>query len=153
MRLNMKGYARSRSTGFSSPQEVKGLSREGLVQNRVEKLSDFESLDAKKDGIIVSRTVGNRRRIELLAHAKSKNFAVLNIDATAFEQKQKQKVSEKQAHKKALEKRKSQHQAAAKKAEKSEKKESTESKASDSETKAAEKKEKDKILTKKGEQL
>ncbi|MFW5977507.1 MAG: eL32 family ribosomal protein, partial [Candidatus Nanoarchaeia archaeon] len=81
MRLAMKGYARSRSTGFSSPQKVSGLSSEGLVQRLVVTKKDFENLDAKTDGIIFSKTVGAKKKLELIEYAQKNNFTILNLDA------------------------------------------------------------------------
>lgn len=150
MRLHTKGYARGRSTGFSSPAAVRGLSREGLTQNNVATLADFTGLDAKTDGVIIARTVGNRRRAELVAHAQKEGFTVLNIDVKAFETKQAALQKEQKAHQKAMSERKKQHEA--KKAEKkASKKEDKAEKLSDDEKKTAQKKEQDKILTK-GEQ-
>ena len=37
MRLHKKGYARGRSTGFGSPNQIRNLSRQGLTQNIIRK--------------------------------------------------------------------------------------------------------------------
>lgn len=164
MRLNRRGYARSRSTGFSAPVAVRGLSREGLTQNSVATLADFQGLDVKKDGIIVARTVGNKRRAQLLEHANKAGFTVLNLDAKSFEATLAEKKKAKEQHQKLMKDRKKKHDSskkATKKADAKESKEPKESKESKKsidtqalaqDTAVAKKKEQDKILTKKGEQ-
>lgn len=146
MRLHKKGYKRGVATGFGSPKEVYGLSREGLTQNIVIQVSDLDGLDPKKDGIIVSRRAGARRKKEIIEAAEK--FTILNLDSKEFLDSLKVKLETKQEKRKAvLAKREK------KKVKKLEKKVEENPKAEDSKTeedkKKEIKKEKDKLLTKK----
>ena len=106
MRLHRRGYARDRSSGFGSPVLARGLSHEGLSQIIVTRVSDFTGLDAKNDGIIISRTTGNRRRAELVDYATKNGFTLLNIDAESFKTSLDQALGQKAAKKKAAPKKK-----------------------------------------------
>ncbi len=106
MRLHRKGYAKIRSTGYGSPVAVKGLSKQGLTQNVVANLKDFQTLDAKKDGIIISGTVGARKKIVLIEFAEKNNFTIINLDAKATKKSIEDKVEAKKARRKVLLKRK-----------------------------------------------
>jgi len=155
MRLKLKSYARSRSSGFGSPLAVKGLSRKGLTQNVVATKKDFESLDPKVDGIILSRTLGDRKRSDLVKVAKDKQFTVLNFDVEAFEKKLAEKMATKKLKRSDMKKRIEKRSKASAKDTKEKKDSSTKEDSSKQSTedvkedKVQEKKEHDKILTKK----
>jgi large subunit ribosomal protein L32e len=148
MRLSRKGYAVRRSTGYGSPVAVEGLSREGLVQNIVMNNTDFEGLDPKIDGIIIGRTVGLRKKEQLVEYATKTGFTLLNLKKENVDKAVSQKLSVKKEKQKELEKRKETRKAVAKKAEDKKKQEKEEKPLSEEEQKIAEKKEHDKILTK-----
>lgn len=160
MRLHKKGYARGRSTGFGSPVAVRGLSRTGLRQINVATLKEFEGLDPKVDGIIIARTVGNRKRVMLIEHAQKNKFTILNFNGenvlAKINDQQVAKVSRKKV---LLKKQKEKEQSAKKKEEAKAKAKVKETEKSSEKTVSAEsekiqeKKEHDKILTKKGGQL
>jgi large subunit ribosomal protein L32e len=155
MRLNLKGYARKRTTGYSSPAAAKGLSREGLTQNIVYQVSDFTGLDAKNDGIIIARTTGNRRKAELIDYATKNSFVLLNLDSDAFKKSLDASLSAKAAKKKELAKKREEKDSAAKKAKEKEEKKAAKAASKDAkeevsaeDKKAQETKEQEKILTK-----
>ena len=158
MRLHLKGYARNCSTGFGSPRAVHGLSREGLKQNIVHNSTELASLNPKSDGVIVARTLGDRKRSTIIKEATDKGFTLLNLTVEKFTKKQEEKAAMKSEHKKSLDKKKQEKSAAKKKAAKKKAEEKAKEKAkesakaelSDEEKKAQEKKEQDKVLTKKG---
>ena len=158
MRLHRKGYARDCSTGFGSPKAVHSLSREGLTQNIVHNSNELASLNPKSDGVIVARTIGDRKRSVIIKEASEKGFTLLNITVEKFTKKQEEKTAMKSEYKKSLNKKKEEKSAAKvkeekKKAEekaKSQAKESEKTTLSDEDKKAQEKKELDKVLTKKG---
>jgi large subunit ribosomal protein L32e len=156
MRLHRKGYARDCSTGFGSPKAVHSLSRDGLKQNLIHNSAELASLNPKSDGVIVARTIGDRKRSIVIKEATEKGFTLLNITVEKFTKKQEEKTAMKSEHKKSLDKKKQEKSAAKvkeekKKAEaKAKAKESEKSTLSDEDKKAQEKKELDKVLTKKG---
>ena len=154
MRLNRKGYSRPRSTGYGSPKLSYGLSRDGFIQNVITSVTQLTNLDPKKDAIIVSRTLGLRRKQEVISEAQKLKFTILNIDTKTFEEKLKVIAAKKKLHQKNLTLRKETKSKAAKKekeeADKAKAKVSADKKAkTEEEQKLQEKKEKDKILTKK----
>ena len=157
MRLHRKGYAKIRSTGYSSPVAVRGLSKQGLTQNVVANLKDFQSLDAKKDGVIISGTVGGKKKLVLIDFAEKNNFTILNLDAKVVKKSIDEKLEAKKAKRKEVAKRKESKKKAKEKADKDAKaaaeKEKKEAEAKSEEEKQAEKieekKEHDKVLTKK----
>ncbi len=139
MRLHRKGYAKARSTGYGSPREAYGLSRSGLIQNRVTHVKDFASLDAKKDGVIIARTVGNRRRLVLLEYIEKHNFTLLHADVAKVKDAITTKLASKSSKKKAVETKRKKKAELAKKAKEEQKKaqEKAKESASQKETKVS----------------
>ncbi|MGE0793273.1 MAG: eL32 family ribosomal protein [Candidatus Woesearchaeota archaeon] len=132
MRLNRKGYARGISTGFGSPKLVKGMSRNGLIQNVVNTIKDFETLDNKVDGIIISRKMGVRKKLIVVDYAEKNNFKILNLDSTKFKESYNKMIENKKKLKESMNKRKLVKEENLKKPVKTkETKESTESKKTD----------------------
>lgn len=153
-RLQLKGYARGIATGYGAPKGVYGFTREGLTQNVISSVKELESLDPKKDGIIISRTLGTRKKVVVIKEATDKKFQVLNIDVDEFNKSLKAQLDEKESRKKAISKKRDEKEKAAKKSEKKakdKKAESEEASLTEEEKKAKEKKEHDKVLTQKGE--
>jgi large subunit ribosomal protein L32e len=149
MRLHMKGYARGRSTGYGSPVEVRGLSREGLVQNIVSNIKELESLDPKKDGVILSRTLGLKKKQQIASEALAKGFSLLNVDDKKLSEKVTSVINEKKERRAIINKRKASKEKISKSSEKKDSKNSKKEESVDEESKKAqEKKEHDKILTK-----
>ena len=78
MRVRRYGYRKMPSIGFKAPRAVRGLSSEGLIPVRIHTLHELQAVK-KGQGIMIGRTVGIRRKIELLSKAKEMNIPVLNI--------------------------------------------------------------------------
>lgn len=168
VRLNISGYRKKITSGYSSPKEVKGLHPSGLKEIIVSNVKELNNINSKNEGIVILSNVGNLKRYEIMKKAIEKKIKVLNFkDPNKFvsdfealiESKKKdksKKAKEKETKRKELEK------IAKEKEEKETKdkevKESSEEKKTDeqsvekSEEKTDEdkkKKELDKILTKK----
>jgi large subunit ribosomal protein L32e len=79
VRLKLNGYRRPISSGYSSPKAVRGLHPSGLKQIRVSNVKELENLDFKTDGIIIASTVGMIKRIDIAKKALEKKISVLNI--------------------------------------------------------------------------
>ncbi|MFH1054383.1 MAG: 50S ribosomal protein L32e [Candidatus Woesearchaeota archaeon] len=79
MRLRLKGYKKSPSKGYKSPKAVKGLSKEGLKKILVYTIKDIDPINNEEEGIIISKGVGNKKRIEIIKRANEKKINVLNI--------------------------------------------------------------------------
>lgn len=145
MRLHKKGYRKSPSQGYRSPSIVRGLDPSGFVPVMVSAKKDFEKLDVKKQGAIIAKAVGMKKRVELVNYAKEKGIIVLNIkDFDKFLAKVNEKLKEEKEKRKEKKKEKEE-----KKEAKPKKKEALAEKLTEEEKKEQEKKEQDKLLTKK----
>jgi len=158
VRLGIRGYRRLVSVGFKAPASVRGLNKDGLEMIIVKNPAMVESLDATKQGIIISGTVGTKKKLQIIKIAKDKKIEILNIDGDAFTKKIEDEIKKKQEKKLKKEKKAKEKKAEEKKKEQKkkeeEKKEETktiESIADEAieDKKKKEKKEKDKILTQK----
>ena len=152
MRLKKRGYRRSVSTGWKSPAEVKGLTRDGLEKIMITNVSQIESIDPKKQAVEIVSSVGLKNKLVIIEEAVKKNIKITNVkdpknflEETKTEMKAKKQTKEKK--KKARDSKKEKKAAEKKKKEEEEKKKEEEPTAE--EKKAEEKKEQDKILTQK----
>ena len=145
IRHHFKGRRKMPSPGYKSPAEVRGLHSTGLQMVRV--YSPEEAADIKKEsqGIIIPKTVGKRKRLEILRKAKEMNAVVLNLNIDESIKKIEDFMSSKKK-KEAKEARKEPIKEIKKQEEPKETKEQKEM--TDEDKKEAEKKERDKILTK-----
>jgi len=148
MRLGMKGYARARSTGYGSPVAVRGLSLQGFTKCVVATKKAIDILNPKTDGIIFSRTLGAKKKTDLIAYVQEKGFTILEFNVEAFQKSVEENLAKKVETKKRLAKRK-QDREKKKSPKKDIKKEAKD--LSDDEKKVHEKKELDKLLTQKGD--
>jgi large subunit ribosomal protein L32e len=148
MRRGLKGYRRSVRIGWGSPKDVKFLHPSGLVSKGISSVSELNSLDPKRHGIIIRSAVGLRNRLMIIEEALKKDIKILNIKEPAkYLESARKKLAEKaEARKKALAEK---EKKAKKKEEKKEaKKDKPAEDLTEQEAKDKEKKEKDKLLTK-----
>ncbi|MCB9362442.1 50S ribosomal protein L32e [Candidatus Woesearchaeota archaeon] len=147
MRLMKRGYKRRPEVGWGSPKSVKGLSPEGLMPVSIASAADVEALDAKKDGAMLKRTLGTRKKSEIVKALVARKITILNMkNPDEFLKGLEKKVAEKKAVKTEAKKQKeARKKELSKKAE--EKKEEKIETAEDK--KKEEKTTKDKIITKK----
>ena len=148
IRLAKGGHIRRIEVGYKSPKLVRGLHRSGLKIRLVNSFKDIKDIDKNKEGIIISRTVGLKKRIELIKKIIENGIIILNtkdpkeylrkIEDSLRKKKEEREKSKQVKEKKGKEK---------KVKEKEEKKEELAEKI-EKEEKDKEKKEKDKLLTK-----
>ena len=79
MRLELKGYRRNIEIGWGSPRKVHGLSKEGLKKITVNNVKDLKKLDSKKEGAVISGSVGLKKRVEIIKEAEILKIKILNI--------------------------------------------------------------------------
>lgn len=153
VRLCIKGYRKSANIGYGAPKQAKGLSKEGLERVYVSNVSSIDSIDNKKQGIIISSSVGKRKKLAIIKAAKEKQVTILNLKDPAkymgkIEDEMKKKKEDKQKKKKAKEEKKKEKL----ETKVEEKKEEQDKQAETPEDKIKrEKKEKDKLLISKSE--
>ncbi|PPA80039.1 MAG: 50S ribosomal protein L32e [ANME-2 cluster archaeon HR1] len=64
--------------GFGSPVAVKGLHPSGFMDVLVSRIQDLENMDPDTQAVRISRTVGQRKRIEILKKAQTQGMKILN---------------------------------------------------------------------------
>jgi len=65
--------------GYGSPAIVRGLDKNGLRRVVVSSIKDLEGLDLAKDGVVLSRTLGARKSVDVLKKAQDQKLQVLNV--------------------------------------------------------------------------
>ena len=145
MRLKLRGYRRSISVGYGSPKKVKGLDSSGLKKVMIHSIKDIEKLDVKKEIATMSKTVGMRKRIQLINKAKTAGVMITNVkNIDDYLKSLEEKFTKRKEKRKVKEKKKEK----AKEAKKEKKDELADKIKTEDEKKEEAKKEKDKLLTK-----
>ncbi len=65
------------SLGWGSPAQVKGLTKAGFRPVVVMNAAQLEGLNPKEDAAIIGRTVGRKKRLEIMKTAEKKQINVL----------------------------------------------------------------------------
>ncbi len=78
MRKKIKGWPASPTTGYRSPKKTRGLHPSGFVESRVQSVADLGGIDPELQAIRIARTVGDRKRVEIMVMAEEKGIHVLN---------------------------------------------------------------------------
>jgi len=151
MRLSKKGYNKCVSIGYGSSKSTRGFDKSGLKLIIIKSLKELEKINAKEECIAVAKTIGLRKKVEILKQAVKKSINVVNIkDVNKFLKDVEEKIKKSKEEKEKLMKKK---ELSKKEREKATKKKTIEEKVekTDEEKKEEEKKEKNKLLTKKAE--
>lgn len=153
VRLRIRGYVRLLETGYGSPRDVKGTSPSGKQIRYVSTMSDIAKLNPKTDDVIISKTVGARKKLALIDALKKNKIDIINFDADAFTKQVQERIAAAQQKKeeKKQDKKEKKEEKKEDKAEDKKKKETQEDKATaedPDDKKKKEKEEKDKLLTK-----
>jgi len=148
MRLSFKGYNKSVSIGYGSPKSTRGLDKSSLKLIIIKSLKELENINAKDECIAVAKTIGLRKKVEILKQAVKKSINIVNVkDVNKFLESVEEKIKKTKEKREKLKKKK---EVRKKEKEKESEKKTIEEKVekTDKEKKEKEKKEKDKILTK-----
>ena len=145
IRHKFKGRRKMPSSGYKSPFDVRGLHMSGMKMVNLSSVNELDKIDKNKEGIIVGKTVGKKKKLEIWKKAKEMDIKVLNLNADEHIAKIEQSVRAKSSSKKKSEKKETKK----KSKEHNEKKSDGQKDMTEEERKDAEKKEKDRILTKK----
>ena len=78
LRLSFRGHGVDPNPGYGAPRATKGQIK-GLEPVTVANVAGLEGLDKAKQGVIVSRTVGNRSRAAIMKKALELGLTVLNF--------------------------------------------------------------------------
>ena len=148
IRHHFKGRRKMPSPGYKSPREVRGLHASGLAMVMGFSVDDVKKIKNGSEGIVIPGNVGMKKRLEILRKAKEFDVKILNMSIDDGIKKienfinSKKKSDAKEVKKEAKE---------TKKEEPKEQRESEKSseKLTEEQRKKADKREKDKLLTKK----
>jgi len=149
LRLQLKGHSTIVKVGFKAPKEVRGLTKDGFVEVRVENVNDLSKVNKGCIGVISSK-VGAKKKLMIIEVAREKKIPLVNGNEKVVE-KINSMLKSKQLKKDARKKKLADKEKKSKDLKKV-KKESTKSKPKDSKTSESsetEKKKKDKLLIKK----
>ena len=80
IRRKLRGHPRQPRIGWGSPRGARGLSPEGFEQTVVYTEADLTNV---KGACIIARTLGARKKIQLLKKAQDMKLQILNIKDTA----------------------------------------------------------------------
>ena len=97
-RLRKDGHQRRPSRGYSSPNKVKGLTKEGLQEKIITTSYDLDNLKSNEIAVI-SRRLGAKKKLIILKKAIDKKIMVSNINPEEFIKKQEEKIAEKKKKK------------------------------------------------------
>ena len=78
MRKKVKGWPKSVEIGYGSPKSMRGLHPSGYEEIRVHTVEDVSLVDSEKQAIRIDRTVGARKRVEIIARADERGIHILN---------------------------------------------------------------------------
>jgi len=103
MRKKVKGWPLSPKAGYRSPKKTRGLHPSGYVEVQVQTLEDLNGLDSQTQAIRIARTVGGKKRVEILALADERGIHVFNPriakELEEFEEKEVEAEDEKEGAK------------------------------------------------------
>jgi large subunit ribosomal protein L32e len=79
MRIKYDGWPPSVSVGYRGPKATRGLHPSGYREVLVYNVEGLSGIDTKTQAVRIAHTVGKRKKAGILAEAKKKRIAVLNI--------------------------------------------------------------------------
>ncbi len=107
MRLNKKGYPKAMRVGYGSPTEVKHLDQKsGLYPVVISNKKELEKIDIKTQGILMSSTLGARKKLEIIKIAEEKKIVIIQDVAKIKANIQKMLDDKKKAKAKVVERKK-----------------------------------------------
>jgi large subunit ribosomal protein L32e len=95
MRKQKSGMPAIVKVGYRGPRAARGLHPSGYTDNVVHNTAELARLDPKKDAARIGRTVGKKKRIEIINKAVGLGIKVLNTGKlTPKKQEEKEKEKE-----------------------------------------------------------
>jgi large subunit ribosomal protein L32e len=79
LRLHLKGRPKKVSVGYRSPKKIRYFHKSGLEQKLIKSKKDLEKLDSKKHGLVIASSIGNKSRVDIMKKALEGDFKVLNF--------------------------------------------------------------------------
>jgi len=79
LRRHFKSRGHIPSPGYGSPKDVKGLHPCGLEEIIVRNINDVMNVDPEKNIVKIARTVGKKKKMELIKIAEENKIKIANI--------------------------------------------------------------------------
>jgi len=79
IRLQKKGYTVTNNLGWASPNKVRGLNNQGLKPIVISNIKELEKINPKQESVILSSTVGAKKKAVILERAKALKIMVDNV--------------------------------------------------------------------------
>jgi large subunit ribosomal protein L32e len=95
MRKQKSGMPAIVKVGYRGPRAARGLHPSGYTDNIIHNTAELARLDPKKDAARIGRTVGKKKRIEIINKAAALGIKVLNT-GKLMPKKQEEKEKEKE---------------------------------------------------------
>ncbi len=78
MRHKLKGKRKQPGTGYRNPKAVRGLHPSGFEVVQVFNVNDLDKVDIEQQIAEIGRTVGSRKRIEIIEKAEDMGIHIIN---------------------------------------------------------------------------
>ena len=79
VRRNRRGKPSMPQVGFGSPRAVRAMNKYGFKEVVVSNIKDLEAIDSKTQAAVLSKTLGSRKKLDLLAKAKTLKIKIANV--------------------------------------------------------------------------
>ncbi len=76
-----KGRRKMPSPGYKSPKKVKGLHSSGLKITNISSANGLAKIEKATEGVVISKSTGMKKRIEILKKSKELGINILNLNA------------------------------------------------------------------------
>jgi large subunit ribosomal protein L32e len=106
IRLGIAGKRPKVKSGYRTPINLRDINPKGLIEVNISKLSDLAALNKSKHSIVISRTLGLKKKLDLAKKVAEKGFAIANTDLKSLESKLKIKKEKAKAKKEKKSKKK-----------------------------------------------
>jgi large subunit ribosomal protein L32e len=79
VRRKIKGWPPGVSVGYKGPKSARGLHPSGFKEVLVHNAQELSSIDPKTEAVRIAHRVGKKKRVEIIAEAKKRKVAILNV--------------------------------------------------------------------------
>jgi len=79
MRRKIKGWPPTVSVGYKGPKVARGLHPSGYRDVLVHNVKELSAVDPKTQAARIARTVGKKKRAQIIAEARERKVVVLNV--------------------------------------------------------------------------
>ncbi|MFP3216766.1 MAG: 50S ribosomal protein L32e [Vulcanisaeta sp.] len=86
IRLEIKGYPKKVKIGYGKPRLVRHLHPTGFRLVIVHRPEDVDKVDPTREAIVIGRTVGLRKRVEIVKRAIERGVRVINVTKDVIEE-------------------------------------------------------------------